>query len=243
SSSSTERRARRPCAPGRGTPVRSRASSTPKWRNRQTRRTQNPLSQKDVWVRLPPSAPTARPPSASTRGIHQLPRSRVGRGNRLTWYRAGMRPPREAKKAPRGPTALGEVLGETRELSLKRSRAAGGRDAWRRAVGRRSAERTEVGALRGGGLTVYVAPPAWAQERSLLTTDIRERLSGFGVRVERIRFRLLAAPPPAPRREPPPRLPKKVVPPELAARLEHVEDEELRRAIEGAAGLALGRLE
>src|SRR5690606_17951698 len=138
---------------------------------------------------------------------------------------------------------LGEVLGETRELSLKRSRAAVDRDTWRRAVGRRIAERTEVGALRGGELTVYVASPAWAQELSLLTTDIRERLSGFGVRVERIRFRLLAAPPPAPRREPPPRLPKKVVPPELAARLEHVEDEELRRAIEGAAGLALGRLE
>nr|PZN27012.1 MAG: hypothetical protein DIU78_06200 [Pseudomonadota bacterium] len=152
-----------------------------------------------------------------------------------------MRDSREAKRS--GPTPLGDVLGETRELSLKRSRAAVDRDTWRRAVGRRIAERTEVGALRGGELTVYVASPAWAQELSLLTTDIRERLAGFGIRVERVRFRLLATPPPAPHRAPPRPQPKKVVPPELAARLARVEDEELRKAIEGAAGLAIGRME
>ncbi len=31
--------------------------SAPKWRNWQTRRIQNPVSPKDVWVRVPPSAP------------------------------------------------------------------------------------------------------------------------------------------------------------------------------------------
>ena len=151
---------------------------------------------------------------------------------------------RRDNSGPR-PTALGDVLDGTRRVTLQRSRAAVDRDTWRRAVGRRIADRTDVGQLKQGELTVYVASAAWAQELSLLTREIIERLGAHGVRVEKVRFRLKA--PQAPRAERPsqeekPAPPPKPLPAEFRARLDRVSDDELRGAIAGAAELALSRL-
>jgi hypothetical protein len=142
------------------------------------------------------------------------------------------------------PTALGDVLDGTRRATLQRSRAAVDRDTWRRAVGRRIAERTDVGQLKQGELTVYVASAAWAQELSLLTREIAERLLAHGVRIEKVRFRIKVQQaaemkPVRPLAKPPAQKP---LPAELRAHLERVPDDELRGAIAGAAELALSRL-
>ncbi|MFZ5890315.1 MAG: DUF721 domain-containing protein [Myxococcota bacterium] len=151
---------------------------------------------------------------------------------------------RRHNPAPR-PTALGDVLDGTRRVTLQRARAAVDRDTWRRAVGRRIAERTDVGQIKQGELTVYVASAAWAQELSLLTREIAERLAAHGIRVEKVRFRVKAQglPAAAPRAESKPKpAPPKPLPAELRAHLERVADDELRGAIAGAAELALSRL-
>lgn len=151
---------------------------------------------------------------------------------------------RRDNSGPR-PTALGDVLDGTRRVTLQRSRAAVDRDTWRRAVGRRIADRTDVGQLKQGELTVYVASAAWAQELSLLTREIIERLGAHGVRVEKVRFRLKAQQAPRaerPSQEEKPAPPPKPLPPEFRAHLDRVPDDELRGAIAGAAELALSRL-
>lgn len=142
------------------------------------------------------------------------------------------------------PTPLGDVLAGTRQVALRRSKAALDRDTWRRAVGRRIAERTDVGALRDGELTVYVASAAWAQELSLLTREITGCLEALGIHVQRVRFsvrtelrlRTQKAPAPKPRKVRP-------LPPQLAAQIDRIEDTELRDAIREAAGLALARID
>lgn len=146
------------------------------------------------------------------------------------------------------PSSLGDVLAESRKFALERSHAPMDRYTYRLAVGRRIADRTELGQLRRGELTVYVASSAWAQELSLLAPQMLERLRDRGLTVERLRFRLRAGGPsgglPRPRAsvESPPPL-RKHLPPELDARLAKLDDEELRLAISEAAGLALGRAE
>ncbi len=140
------------------------------------------------------------------------------------------------------PASLGEVLADSRKYALERSRAPMDRYSYRLAVGRRIAERTELGSLKRGELTVYVASPAWAQELSLLAPEMLSRLKERGLAVERLRFRLstkqqqtraepVAKKPPLPR----------ALPPELDARLAKLTDDELRSAIAEAAGLAFGR--
>lgn len=141
------------------------------------------------------------------------------------------------------PTALGAILEETRRTTQARARVGLDRTAWRHAVGRRIAERTEVGAIKAKELTIYVASAAWAQELSLLTSEIVERIRAQGVDVERLRFRIrseLKAP--AHARKEPTRPPPRPLPSELAARLQRIGDDELRQAIAEAAGLALTRL-
>jgi len=140
------------------------------------------------------------------------------------------------------PASLGEVLADSRKYALERSRAPMDRYSYRLAVGRRIAERTELGSLKRGELTVYVASPAWAQELSLLAPEMLSRLKERGLAVERLRFRLSTKPQQA-RNEPvakKPALPR-ALPPELDARLSKLKDDELRAAIADAAGLAFGR--
>lgn len=150
----------------------------------------------------------------------------------------------------KGPSPLADVLEGTRRVTLERTRAAIDRDTWRRAVGPRIADRTEVGQLRNGELMVHVASAAWAQELSLLTREILERLAAHGVNAERVRFRVSSelnarkvkgSPAPEPRSSQEVR-PTTKLPDELRARLSHVPDDELRGAIAGAAALAFARL-
>jgi len=142
------------------------------------------------------------------------------------------------------PASLSDVLADTRRTTQARSGRALDRTTWRHAVGRRIAERTEVGPLRGDELTIFVASAAWSQELSLLSAEILERLNAHGVTATRLRFRVrtdLAAEKPAPKAK---RLAQpRPLPAEIATRLAHVQDDELRRAIAEAAGLALSRTE
>jgi hypothetical protein len=137
---------------------------------------------------------------------------------------------------------VGELLDGARVVSAERGKVAIDRDTWRRLLGDRVARRTEPGALVGGVLTIYVASAPWAQELSLLTNELMERLKPLSLRITSVRFRVrqqihsqsAAA---AKRRS----AARATLPPELRERVDSVEDPELRRVIADAAELWLGR--
>ncbi len=138
---------------------------------------------------------------------------------------------------------LGELLDGARIVSAERGKVAIDRDTWRRLLGDRVARRTEPGALSGGVLTIYVASAPWAQELSLLTNELLERLKPLNLRIASVRFRvrqqIQGSAAARTKRRPAARAP---LPAELAQRVEAVEDPELRQVIADAAGLWLGRL-
>ena len=136
---------------------------------------------------------------------------------------------------------LGELLDGARVVSSQRGRVALDRDTWRRLVGDRVARRTEPGALVGGVLTIYVASAPWAQELSLLTSELLERLKPLGLAISSVRFRVrqqIQGPTSQPKRRPLARAP---LPGELQQRVDSIEDPELRQVIADAAELWLGR--
>jgi hypothetical protein len=138
---------------------------------------------------------------------------------------------------------LGELLDGARVVSAHRGRVAVDRDTWRRVVGDRIARRTEPGPLFGGVLTVFVASAPWAQELSLLTSELLERLKPLGLPISSVRFRVrqqIQGPSPGPKRRPAPRA---ALPEDLQTRVAFVEDPELRKVIAEAAELSLGRAE
>src|SRR5687767_2355436 len=138
---------------------------------------------------------------------------------------------------------LGELLDGARVVSAQRGRVAVDRDTWRRVVGDRIARRTEPGPLFGGVLTIFVASAPWAQELSLLTRELLERLKPLGLPISSVRFRVrqqIQAPSAGPKRRPSARA---ALPEELQARVASVEDAELRQVIAEAAELSLGRAE
>src|SRR5262249_22807512 len=96
--------------------------------------------------------------------------------------------PDPPKKAARQPTPLAALVDPAREVFAKNAGIAIDRESWRRAVGDRIAERTEPGWLKGSVLTVIAASSAWAQELSLLSSEIVRRLVERGLRVQAIRF-------------------------------------------------------
>lgn len=110
---------------------------------------------------------------------------------------------------------------------------------WQRAVGARLAQKAFPERIAEGVLTVRVPSSTWAQELSLLSSVVLERLQAAGHPVTRMRFQVHAtkAAPERPvtvvRRAP--------LPPGLQESLDHVEDPELRRAIAEAAAYGLGR--
>jgi hypothetical protein len=136
---------------------------------------------------------------------------------------------------------LGELLDGARVVSAKHGKVAIPRDTWRRIVGDRIARRTEPGALWEGVLTIYVASAPWAQELSMLTSELLERLKPLGLSIGSVRFRVrqqiqpLAA---TPKRRPATRA---ALPSELQRRIDSVDDTELRQVIADAAELWLGR--
>jgi hypothetical protein len=138
---------------------------------------------------------------------------------------------------------LGELLDGARIVSAQRGKVAIDRDTWRRLLGDRVARRTEPGALSGGVLTIYVASAPWAQELSLLTNELLERLKPLKLTVSSVRFRVrqqIQGPGAEQKRRPAARA---VLPSELKQRVDTVDDPELRKLIADAAELWLGRAE
>lgn len=138
------------------------------------------------------------------------------------------------------PAALGSLLASSREAAARYAGTAVDREQWRRVVGERIAARTEPGAKRGRELTVHVASASWAQELSLLVSEIVVRLKAAGVGVDTIRFRVKDI---APRTRDAaaiqPIYRKASLPTTLQAELGRIEDPELRDAIGEAAALWL----
>ncbi len=136
---------------------------------------------------------------------------------------------------------LGELLDGARVVSAERARVAIDRDTWRRLVGDRVARRTEPGPLSGGVLVIYVASAPWAQELSLLTNELLERLHTLKLTITSVRFRVrqqIQGPAASAKRRPAARA---ALPRELKERLDSVDDPELRQVIADAAELWLGR--
>jgi predicted nucleic acid-binding Zn ribbon protein len=110
---------------------------------------------------------------------------------------------------------------------------------WRRAVGERLARKTHPERASDGVLTVRVPSSTWAQELSLLSDVVLERLSAAGHRLQKLRFQVS---PRQPTREAPVhQVQRASLPTSLRASLERVDDPELRAAIAEAASLSLGR--
>lgn len=154
------------------------------------------------------------------------------------------RPPVAPPPGPRAPTLLAQLLDDAQTETARRAGAAITPSTWRDAVGPRIADRTRVGSLVRGALTIYAASSTWANELTFLTTDILARLRAAGVDVHTLKFRLkdLGAPPgPRTAASRAPQAPVKApLPPALEARLAQVDDPELRAAIAEAAALSLG---
>jgi hypothetical protein len=138
------------------------------------------------------------------------------------------------------PAALGALLASSREAAARFAGTAVDREQWRRVVGERIAARTEPGAKRGRELTVHVASASWAQELSLLVSEIVLRLKAAGIGVDTVRFRVKEIA--APTRDPAALKPvyrKAALPAPLSKQLDGIEDSELRDAIGEAAALWL----
>jgi hypothetical protein len=111
---------------------------------------------------------------------------------------------------------------------------------WQRAVGSRLAQKTLPERLTEGVLTVRVPSSTWAQELSLLSDVVAERLRASGHAVQRLRFQVHAAPAQGPI-QPVTTVRRAEIPARLRQSLELVEDPELRRAIAEAAAYSLAR--
>lgn len=110
---------------------------------------------------------------------------------------------------------------------------------WRRAVGDRLAQKTHPERIADGILTVRVPSSTWAQELSMLSEVVLERLGAAGHRVQKLRFQVgtgRVTP------DPPVTVVRRVpLPASLAATLAGIDDPELRDAIAEAASLNLAR--
>ena len=145
---------------------------------------------------------------------------------------------------PRGrgaaPLSLGQVLVGAQQFVAQQTGAFMTQDQWRAVVGERIAQNTRVGRLRDGVLQIKVSSSAWCSELSFLKADLLARLTRAGREVQDLRFQVSEGAR-KPRRkasrfasqplvEAPLELPL-----ELQARLEKVEDSNLRAAIAEAA--------
>jgi len=138
------------------------------------------------------------------------------------------------------PAALGSLLASSREAAARYAGTAIDREQWRQIVGERIAARTEPGAKRGRELTVHVASASWAQELSLLVSEIVVRLKAAGIHVDNVRFRVKEIATRA--YDPTARKPiyrKAALPGALTEQLARIDDPELRDAIGEAAALWL----
>jgi Dna[CI] antecedent, DciA len=138
------------------------------------------------------------------------------------------------------PASLGSLLASSRDAAARLAGTAIDREQWRRVVGERIAARTEPGAKRGRELLVYVASASWAQELSLLVSEIVVRLKAVGIHVDTVRFSVREIKPPARNVLALKRAVRKApLPSALNQQLAGIADAELRDAIAEAAGLWL----
>ena len=116
------------------------------------------------------------------------------------------------------------------------------RPVWENAVGPRVAERTEPLRLERGVLHVRASSAAWANELTMLSEAIRERLRSQGIEVSSVRFSVGTISDTAGRPRKTPRVPAPANPPlpealqQLVAR---IETPELRTALARAAAQTL----
>jgi hypothetical protein len=143
----------------------------------------------------------------------------------------------QAETGRRAPMSLAELLGKSAMLSARTAHI--GLAEWQRAVGTRLAQKTLPERLSDGVLVVRVPSSTWAQELSLLSHVVLERLQTAGHAVQRMRFQVHAES--SPRELPVTHVRRAKLPPALAASLERVDDAELRRAIAEAAAYCLSR--
>lgn len=147
---------------------------------------------------------------------------------------------RKRRKRNRQPTALGALLGGfLAKKEPEPTAEAVDETTWRRLVGVAIAKRTRPVSLARGVLLIQVGSSAWAQQLSLLTDSIRERLADKGLAVRSLRFRVGTVEPL--RREPDKvvhvrKIPLAPLPEGLKAALAAVADVELRTVLAAAAG-------
>jgi hypothetical protein len=135
------------------------------------------------------------------------------------------------------PSTLAELLASSSMLGARTAHIS--LADWQRAVGARLAQKTLPERLSDGLLTVRVPSSAWAQELSLLSEVVAERLRAAGHGVQRLRFQVHATPQAA---EPPLTTVRRAeLPARLQESLAQVEDPDLRRAIAEAAAYSLAR--
>jgi hypothetical protein len=146
---------------------------------------------------------------------------------------------------PRGdtPARLGELLVGAETFIAQKSGSAIPREEWRRLVGARIANRTRVGRLQRGVLTLYVATSAWSNELNFLKQDLIAKLRSLGHEISDLRFLVDQIESKQPGRGPVLRQlqPAAELPPDLLARLQTVDDPNLRAAIAQAARHSLGQ--
>ena len=146
---------------------------------------------------------------------------------------------------PRGapPALLGDLLVDAAAYVAQKSGSAIPREEWRSLVGSKIANRTRVGRLYRGVLTLYVATSAWSNELSFLKQSLIAKLKMTGREVSDLRFVLDQLEPP--KRVNPKQineaLPVERLPDDLMARLQLVDDPNLRAAIAQAARHSLGK--
>jgi predicted nucleic acid-binding Zn ribbon protein len=135
------------------------------------------------------------------------------------------------------PTSLAALLSASATLSARTAHI--GLVEWQRAVGQRLAQKTQPERLLEGTLTVRVPSSTWAQELSMLSETVLERLKAAGHNVQRLRFNVSAgfARPDLPVMT----VQRAALPAGLRESISRVEDPELRQAISEAAAYSLGR--
>lgn len=140
-------------------------------------------------------------------------------------------------KASSRPSSLGQLLSNSAAL-LERTAQISAAD-WERAVGARLAQKARPERLSAGVLMVRVPTSTWAQELSLLSPVVLERLRAAGHRVEQLRFSVSPVRPPP---EPPvTKVRRAALPASLIQSLSRLDDPELRRLIGEAAAYCLAR--
>ncbi len=137
-------------------------------------------------------------------------------------------------KAPEG---IGRVLARAGEDRFARTQSPIAPHVWVAAVGVRIAERTKPISLEGGVLLVRAATSVWANELSLLSDTLVDRLRAAGVSLRSMRFRVGPIDPPERatevRRAKVPR--PMPIEGELARIIARIPDDELREVITQAA--------